>query len=679
MKKNVVCNTVFSDGLLGKMCRFFKGLSSFAVVTAALMFAGCNMELGDENLRASLNGGVNQQTVTDTDDGFSISFWVDENYDSDWTQVIDVCNAATVDDATNIYFIGLSLINHWIDGSQANFLMESQGTASNGGAWNSFVATKAYATISFNTDGSITYYKDGKLIFTYAADTELTLGDGASAKSQTVSEMCSEIISFAGQYGYIKAYEGLSDIVTGSAVDAAGAAELAKTAGVTDSSSSSSSSEGSTTTVTVVKTNLPVTETSPSSATTYFTDLSEVITSSTGLSISFKIDSNYESDWTQIVQANDGTDVYFVGLSLINHYIDDSQANVLYESQGTASNGGVWNSFVGTSAYGTISFNTDGSIKYYKNGALIFTYAASTAMTVGSGASAKDETVSQMCSDIISYVSKNGLYVAYNGLTNLTVNKALTDTEAELYYYLNNTSSYTSASVAAAEAEEKIVELVKSLVNAGVSASDLLAAGVSASDLVAAGASASVVMPAYWKKLTGQTELNAFYTVTAAASSTLASTDNLTVGFARDGGVTYNLLLATITDSSSTDTVKVSSSTEINVGFTNDPTACSANIVTGGGDFTIYAIADFTNVSCTAVFGPWNSVIQSTTNPGTYGWVARPDYFGYDPLPNYPTVSYSGTSNNPGGNQYDGCYALFKIEGTTSAITITVYSASAAE
>ena len=211
-----------------------------------------------------------------------------------------------------------------------------------------------------------------------------------------------------------------------------------------------------------------------------------------------------------------------------------------------------------------------------------------------------------------------------------------------------------------------------------------LSSGVEASSLLESGASAEVVMPAYWKKLTGATSLEPFYTVTATASETLTAADALTVGFARDAGMTYNLLLATLTDSNGKDSVKISSATEINVGFTNDPTACSANIVTAGGNFTIYALADFTDVSCAQAYGPWNTVIQSSTNAGTYGWVARPDYFGYDPLPNYPTVAYSGTSNYSdvaavNGTLYNGCYALFKIEGNASAITITVYSASAVE
>ncbi len=126
--------------------------------------------------------------------GLSLSFAIDNSYTNDWTQIFNIA------DSNQTYFVGLSLINHWADSAQVNFLMESQATASNDGAYNSFYETAAFASISFNTDGTITYYKDGKLIFTYAADTDASLATD-STTAQTVSDYVSDIISIFAEYG----------------------------------------------------------------------------------------------------------------------------------------------------------------------------------------------------------------------------------------------------------------------------------------------------------------------------------------------------------------------------------------------------------------------------------------------------------------------------------------------
>lgn len=165
----------------------------------------------------------------------------------------------------------------------------------------------------------------------------------------------------------------------------------------------------------------------------------------------------------------------------------------------------------------------------------------------------------------------------------------------------------------------------------------------------------------------------AFYTVTGTGDGYTEATHSMNVGFARDAGHEYKIKYATLNG-----TAFVTSDTTVNTGFLNDPTACSVHTTTASGDFTIYALADFSSVSCTAEYGPWNLVIGDTVNPGSYGWVARPDYYGFDPLPSYPTVAYAGTSNysddaSVKGTQYNGKVVLFKITGTQTTVKEEVF------
>ena len=170
-----------------------------------------------------------------------------------------------------------------------------------------------------------------------------------------------------------------------------------------------------------------------------------------------------------------------------------------------------------------------------------------------------------------------------------------------------------------------------------------------------------------------------YYTAAITGSGYSGDTHKMNVGFARDAGIEYTILGATLNG-----TAFVTESQTVSIGFINDPLGCSVHTTTEGGDFTIYALADFTAVSCSEVFGPWNIVIGDIDNPGNFGWVIRPDYFGFDPLPSYTLkaedVVYTGQSNwypdeqsELRGHNYDGKYVIFKITGTTTTVKTEVY------
>ena len=165
-----------------------------------------------------------------------------------------------------------------------------------------------------------------------------------------------------------------------------------------------------------------------------------------------------------------------------------------------------------------------------------------------------------------------------------------------------------------------------------------------------------------------------YYTITGTGEGYNGETHKMNVGFARDAGAEYSILAVTLNND-----LVVKESKTVSAGFLNNPTECSVYTTTAGGDFTIYALADFESVNCSAEYGPWNIVIGDIDNPGSYGWVGRPDNFGFDPLPSYSTVTYTGQSNfydksDPkNGHNYDGKYVVFKITGTTTVVKTEVY------
>lgn len=115
------------------------------------------------------NSKINGQT------GLNISFMV-EGLTTDWTAI-----AHSTD---NLYIMYLSVLHY-----NAGNVFESSATASNGGSWTSFLNGSYFATVSFNPDGSIAYYKNGKLILTYPASLIVT-------GSTTVKDVCSAVINY---------------------------------------------------------------------------------------------------------------------------------------------------------------------------------------------------------------------------------------------------------------------------------------------------------------------------------------------------------------------------------------------------------------------------------------------------------------------------------------------------
>jgi hypothetical protein len=137
-----------------------------------------------------------------------------------------------------------------------------------------------------------------------------------------------------------------------------------------------------------------------------FTSVSE----ETGFSISFTLDTAVTGDWDTVLSSYDFT--IQQPLTLINYTTDGwtSRVNV-YEGDATTSeaaetikaekNIGNWQLFLNTTDPITVSFDSDGSVKWYLNHQLMLTYPAT--LTCGTG------TVADYVKMVTDAVSKDGI------------------------------------------------------------------------------------------------------------------------------------------------------------------------------------------------------------------------------------------------------------------------------
>lgn len=154
---------------------------------------------------------------------------------------------------------------------------------------------------------------------------------------------------------------------------------------------------------------------------------STMINFKTGLSLSFYIE-NITSDWDLIAHSSDN--IYNLFLSVLRFNSVD-----FYESKATLSSSAIaagynsstaWRIFLNTSCYVTVSFNTNGSISYYKDGVLMLTFAAATTPSYGTGV-----TPSNIVTSVINYY-RNGKLIFDRDIKNIVVGYA-TDLNLSTY------------------------------------------------------------------------------------------------------------------------------------------------------------------------------------------------------------------------------------------------------
>ncbi|MCR4733731.1 MAG: glycoside hydrolase family 43 protein [Treponema sp.] len=124
--------------------------------------------------------------------GISISFNLDDGLSSDWDAFI----------ASSQTVINLATMEYWPAGEWTANIYESAATAGSAAtseAYKTYYNDAAFVSISFNTDGSIVFYKDGQRALSYSADTLFSNPEDTSVK---VSDICLAFISDAASEGF---------------------------------------------------------------------------------------------------------------------------------------------------------------------------------------------------------------------------------------------------------------------------------------------------------------------------------------------------------------------------------------------------------------------------------------------------------------------------------------------
>ncbi|MBR1404847.1 MAG: bacterial Ig-like domain-containing protein [Treponema sp.] len=166
----------------------------------------------------------------------------------------------------------------------------------------------------------------------------------------------------------------------------------------------------------------------------------------TGVSVSFWLGSDLTSDWQNVFNSEQVVQ----NLSTLQYFPNGTWLADIYEGSATIGTDfssytadDAWTIFLNEAAYVTVSYNTDGTVVFYKNGKKALTYAATTAIGTAK--------VSDYCAAFISDVATKGLTLNAtddNGnatLTNVSISSAKDDTAATTAY---NTAVATINSIA---------------------------------------------------------------------------------------------------------------------------------------------------------------------------------------------------------------------------------------
>ena len=136
----------------------------------------------------------------------------------------------------------------------------------------------------------------------------------------------------------------------------------------------------------------------------------------TGVSFTFRV-KGMGSDWDVMFRTANGTQVYLSVLNFNNANTFEAsatlseEAKTILQEHGLATDGSEsWQLFLGSlcddgECVATISYNVDGSITFYRNGVLMLTYAADTAIGTG--------TVRGLVDTMVAQVRTQGLNVVY--------------------------------------------------------------------------------------------------------------------------------------------------------------------------------------------------------------------------------------------------------------------------
>ena len=388
--------------------------------------------IGDAVILESINGDATNkhidlnvlQNVEST--GVSVSFWLNEETTNDWAAVIN--NSGLI--------VTLPNLDPWNnDSPQAEDLHGINRTPlathfRNGATYFTvFLNSICYVTVTLNVDGTVDYYKNGILVLSYGG-TE-TMGDNTTL----ISTFTQRLLNFMTTSGFDFA-GGVSaaDLFVTTALDATAAASvyswyrqnyLADTLAM----------EQAVGTALGETVDIYAAYADTANASVISADMLNGVETK-GLAVTFWIDGalSPDNDFSIVVKSGE----YYVRAGILSNYTTGDFGNSVFPGDagvelGEAATELPYQTFLSGNCWVTISLNTDGSLSYYKDGKLAFTYGANLNMP-SNGTGKVGDNVKAM----LECIAENGMTVGgrfalatgtikenYTWIDNLVVTSAL--------------------------------------------------------------------------------------------------------------------------------------------------------------------------------------------------------------------------------------------------------------
>ena len=359
---------------------------------------GALQDAGNSVEYDAISAGQYQLPLVLEGNTISISFDY-SGYSDDWTEIFTGSN----------FRINLGVLEYNTSATAVT-LFENQATAGAYAQFGSapyqafFTTGIARATITLNSDGSISFYRDGVFVYKYEASTKFNEGDGQNNSSYTVADM-NESIKSGLRYGTIACSYDLENV----AIKAENTGNNGMGIELSDETISLLSTyAGNTSGLSI--------DAIPNATTG-------------GVAVSFYLSEAVanDTDWAAFaITTSKDLRVTVPNIDIFFNTAGLAQTNI-YPSYV----GGDHTKFLNTTCYMTISIDLVNGICYYQNGELALQYAVGDGKTMSDGTT----TVQSVVNALLSEIQSDGFTFA-GGITaqSLILTNALSDEQAASVY-----------------------------------------------------------------------------------------------------------------------------------------------------------------------------------------------------------------------------------------------------
>lgn len=419
----------------GLKAEFTYKVSDITVASGSITFdvvpTAAQLGIGDAAILYNKAGdATNHQVNADvlanvSSTGVSVSFWLSKEVTSDWTAFIN--NSGLL-----VALPNLDPYNNISD--EAADLKEMNKTPAGDdfcGNWiySVFLGNLSYVTVTLNADGSVSYYKNGVKVISYAAN------DVMSNPKKTVADFTTTLLRFMATSGF--RFADGADV---------GAANLFVTSALNDDAATAiynwysgvylkQEEDAFRTKVVTALEGVTIYATDAGKASGTILPANSVSNvASTGVSATFYIPAGgvAGNDWGLGIRAGNG---FAISLGILDAYTATGEWAGLRRFEAAATAGpacdgvapdALWETFIAGDCYITISMSVSGGVAFYKNGVLAFTHAADGTMD------ASTKTVSEFVSEMLASIADNGMQVSgadganHSWAENCVVTSALT-------------------------------------------------------------------------------------------------------------------------------------------------------------------------------------------------------------------------------------------------------------